>query len=138
MIAEIWGTFLFTLVILTVVGKSGTPGNGNGRVNGFVIITTLYVAITTAGVVSGGGMNPAVALALNGMGTVFFKTDGAIAALWAYIVGPLLGAALAGFFYKAHHGNLVRKCTVTEKVNTLLGGVHEMVDRFEDKVKDSF
>jgi aquaporin Z len=87
MLAELVATMLFVLVIITVATDDIAPWKGviaPPVIGGFI-----FTAALTIGPTSGGSFNPARSI------------DPAIWALesrnlWIYIVGPLVGAALAG------------------------------------------
>ena len=88
--AEILGTFALGYVVLNTATAKGTSGNGfYGLAIGFTVIAC---AFTFAGF-SGGAFNPAVAL-----GACLMK--GFIwADLWIYLVGNLVGGALAAIVF---------------------------------------
>jgi aquaporin NIP len=87
MLAELVATMLFVSVIITVATDDSAPWKGilaPVAIGGFI-----FTAALTIGPTSGGSFNPARSI------------DPAIYALefknlWIYIVGPLVGAALAG------------------------------------------
>ena len=87
MLAELVAVFLFVSVIITVATDDSAPWKGVMAplaIGGFI-----FVAAVTIGPTSGGSFNPARSI------------DPAIWALefrnlWIYIVGPLIGAAIAG------------------------------------------
>jgi MIP family channel proteins len=87
MLMELVAVFLFVSVIITVATDDSAPWKGvlaPVAIGGFI-----FVAAVTIGPMSGGSFNPARSI------------DPAIWAwefgnLWIYIVGPLIGAALAG------------------------------------------
>jgi MIP family channel proteins len=89
MLIEAVAVFLFVLVVITVVTDATAPWTGviaPIAIGGFI-----FAAALTMGPSSGGSFNPARSL------------DPAIWAgelgdVWIYIVGPLLGAVLAGAF----------------------------------------
>lgn len=84
---EVVAVFLFVSVVITVVSDDSAPWKGvlaPVAIGGFI-----FTAALTIGPLSGGAFNPARSL------------DAAIWAaefgdVWIYIVGPLLGAAIAG------------------------------------------
>ena len=87
MLVELVAVFLFVSVIITVATDDSAPWKGvlaPVAIGGFI-----FVAAVTIGPTSGGSFNPARSI------------DPAIWALefgnlWIYIVGPLIGAAIAG------------------------------------------
>lgn len=86
-IAEAVAAFLFLTAIFMTAVDSRAPKNG-ALYLGF----TLTIGILAIGPISGGAINPAVGLALS-VGSS--KWDTAL----SWIVGPLLGAGLAGLLY---------------------------------------
>jgi len=55
-------------------------------------------------------MNPAVACGINVFGSkLIFKKDNALNGLWAYVLGPLIGGAIAGLFWVNFHGEKMNK-----------------------------
>ena len=90
LLAEVLVTFALALVILNVATSKATEGNPYyGLAIGFTVLAGAYAV----GPVSGGAFNPAV-----GIGPVLVDVvlgDGSMGNLWFYIIGPLVGAALA-------------------------------------------
>jgi aquaporin Z len=86
-ILEIIATFLFLLVILTVVTDGRAPWNG--VLAPVAIGMFIFTAATVVGPISGGSFNPARSLAPA-------IIAGEWGDVWIYIVGPLIGAAIAG------------------------------------------
>jgi len=86
---EILFTFALALVVLNVATSKGTEGNS---FYGLAIGFTVLVGAFAGGPISGGAFNPAVGIGPN-------VINGGFADLWIYIVGPLLGGALAGFAF---------------------------------------
>lgn len=96
--AEIIGTFIFLSVIIT-------SGHATSRcadsLTWIKIGLALSVAILLVGSVSGGHLNPAVSVML------YLNKDINVEALVVYIIGQLIGAVLAYFYYvylKKYHG----------------------------------
>lgn len=84
---ELIATFLFLLVVHTVVSDDGAAWKGVHApiaIGGFI-----FVAAVVIGPFSSGSFNPSRSLAPA-------LVDGHWSHLWLYIVGPLVGAALAG------------------------------------------
>jgi aquaporin Z len=88
--AEIIGTFIFLAVIIT-------SGHATTRcadaLTWIKIGLALSVAILLVGAVSGGHLNPAVSVML------YLNKDIDVEALVVYIIGQLIGAVLAYFYY---------------------------------------
>jgi len=86
-ILEIIATFLFLLVILTVATDTRAPWNG--VLAPVAIGMFIFTAATVVGPISGGSFNPARSLAPA-------IIAGEWGNVWIYIVGPLVGGAIAG------------------------------------------
>jgi aquaporin Z len=98
LVVEIIFTFGLALVILNVATDKALAGN---QFYGLAIGITIVAAVFAGGPISGGAFNPAVgigATVINGM-----MNHGSYSNLWIYIVGPLVGGALAPVVYKATH-----------------------------------
>jgi aquaporin Z len=90
LLVEILYTFALALVVLNVAVAKKTQGNS---FYGLAIGFTIVVAAFAGGGISGGAFNPAV-----GIGPTIINAvlgGGSWSALWIYIVGPVIGAALA-------------------------------------------
>ncbi len=96
LLVEIVLTFIFVTAILGVTSKKAGHGSFAGLVIGLtlVVVHILGIGLTGTSVNPARSFGPAVVAAISG------NTD-PIAALWVFIVGPLAGAALAAFVYKA-------------------------------------
>ena len=86
-VLEIIATFLFLLVILTVATDARAPWNG--VLAPVAIGMFIFTAATVVGPISGGSFNPARSLAPA-------IVAGQWGDVWIYIVGPLIGGAIAG------------------------------------------
>ena len=96
MIAELLGTFALAYVVLNVATAKGTQGNSfYGLAIGF---TVMAMAVAIGGI-SGGAFNPAVGVG-RGLGDLIVGKGEHIAKVWIYLVGPLLGGALAAVTFK--------------------------------------
>ncbi|MDH5284694.1 MAG: aquaporin [Gemmatimonadota bacterium] len=92
---EVLFTFALCLVVLNVATSKKTSGNSY---YGLAIGFTVVVGAFAGGGVSGGAYNPAVGLGLN---LVHGMVAGAgMGHAWLYLVGPLLGGALAATVFK--------------------------------------
>lgn len=90
LIAEIIATFVFVTVILGV-----TAGKHTTVLAGLVIGLTLAALHFAFIPVSGSSLNPA-----RSIGPALFSGSAALSVLWVYIVGPVIGGALAGIVAK--------------------------------------
>ena len=95
LLVEIILTFIFVMVILGVTSKKAGHGSFGGIVIGFtlVLVHILGIGLTGTSVNPARSFGPAVVAAIAGNTT-------AISQLWVFIVGPLVGAALAAVTYK--------------------------------------
>ncbi len=90
LIYEIVATFIFVTVILGAT-QDGAPSSTAGLAIGLTL-----VMIHLAGIkISGASVNPARSIATN----IF--NAGELANIWIYLVGPLLGGAIAGVLHKS-------------------------------------
>jgi aquaporin Z len=90
LLVEILYTFALALVVLNVAVAKKTQGNS---FYGLAIGFTVVVAAFAGGGISGGAFNPAV-----GIGPTIINATmggGSWSALWLYLVGPMVGGALA-------------------------------------------
>jgi aquaporin Z len=95
LVVEILYTFALALVMLNVATSKHTTGNSY---YGLAIGFTIMAAAFAGGGVSGGAFNPAVGTGptiVNGL-----AGGGSWGSLWIYIVGPLVGGALAATVFK--------------------------------------
>ncbi|MBQ8787765.1 MAG: MIP family channel protein [Oscillospiraceae bacterium] len=95
LLVEIVLTFIFVLTILGVTSKKAGHGSFAGVVIGFTLtlVHILGIGLTGTSVNPARSIGPAIVAALTG-------NTGAIACVWVFIVGPLVGAALAAVVYK--------------------------------------
>lgn len=94
LIVEIVLTFFFVLTILGVTSKKGNHGSFAGVVIGFtlVLVHILGIGLTGTSVNPARSFGPALVAAISG-------NTAPIAALWVFIVAPLIGAALAAVIW---------------------------------------
>ena len=90
LLVEIILTFIFVFTILGVTSKEKTA-----NVAGIVIGLTLVFVHVVGIPLTGTSVNPARSL-----GPALFAGGAALTDLWVFIVGPLLGAALAAVAYR--------------------------------------
>ena len=95
LIVEIVLTFVFVFAILGVTSKKAGHGSFGGLVIGLTLtlVHILGIGLTGTSVNPARSFGPALVAAFTG-------NSAPIAALWVFIVGPLVGAALAAVVYK--------------------------------------
>ena len=95
LLVEIVLTFIFVMAILGVTSKKAGHGSFAGLVIGLtlVLVHILGIGLTGTSVNPARSIGPAIVAAIAG------NAD-PIKALWVFIVGPLVGAALAALVYK--------------------------------------
>ncbi len=100
LLVETLFTFMLVIVVLNVATVKSVEGNSY---YGLAIGSAITVAAFAGGGISGGAFNPAVGLA----GTLFHAAIDHTypAQLWLYVVGPILGGALAAVAFKIQHPN---------------------------------
>ncbi|MBQ7486361.1 MAG: aquaporin [Clostridia bacterium] len=96
LIVEIVLTFIFVMAIMGVTSKKANHGSFGGLVIGLslVLVHILGIGLTGTSVNPARSIGPAIFAAFNGNATP-------LAQLWVFIVGPLVGGALAAIAYKA-------------------------------------
>ncbi|MBR1822052.1 MAG: aquaporin [Clostridia bacterium] len=96
LLVEIVLTFIFVIAILGVTSKKANHGSFGGLVIGLtlVVVHILGIGLTGTSVNPARSFGPAVVAAISG-------NAAPLASLWVFIVGPLVGAALAACVYKA-------------------------------------
>jgi len=95
LLIEVILTFVFVLAILGVTSKTE-----NNAVTGLVIGLTLTLVHILGISFTGTSVNPARSFG-PALVALFAGNTAPIAALWVFIVGPMVGAALAALTYKA-------------------------------------
>ena len=96
LLVEVLLTFIFVLCILGVTSKKAGHGSFGGLVIGLTLtgVHILGIGLTGTSVNPARSIGPAVIAAIAG-------NPAPLASLWVFIVGPLVGAALAAFTYRA-------------------------------------
>ena len=96
LVAEIVLTFIFVLCILGVTSKKGNHGSFGGLVIGLTLtgVHILGIGLTGTSVNPARSIGPAIVAAIAG-------NSAPLASIWVFILGPLVGAALAAVTYKA-------------------------------------
>ena len=95
LLVEIVLTFVFVMAILGVTSKKA----GHGSFGGLVIGLTLTLVHILGIGLTGTSVNPARSFG-PALVAAFAGNTAPLAALWVFIVGPLVGAALAAVVYK--------------------------------------
>ena len=95
LLVEIVLTFIFVLVILGVTSNKSGHGSFAGVVIGFTLtlVHILGIGLTGTSVNPARSFGPALV-------ALFAGNKAPIGDLWVFIVGPLVGAAIAAFVYK--------------------------------------
>ena len=95
LVVEIVLTFIFVLCILGVTSDKAKHGSFGGLVIGLTLtgVHILGIGLTGTSVNPARSLGPALIAAFTG------NTD-PLACVWVFIVGPLVGAALAAFTYR--------------------------------------
>ena len=96
LLVEIVLTFIFVLCILGVTSKKAGHGSFGGLVIGLTLtgVHILGIGLTGTSVNPARSIGPAIVAAFAG-------NAAPLACLWVFIVGPMIGAALAAVVYKA-------------------------------------
>ena len=96
LVVEIVLTFIFVMTILGVTSEKAGHGSFGGLIIGLTLtfVHIFGIGLTGTSVNPARSIAPAVFAAING-------NTAPIASLWVFIVGPLVGAALAACTYKA-------------------------------------
>ena len=96
LLVEIVLTYIFVTAILGVTSKKANHGSFAGLVIGLtlVVVHILGIGLTGTSVNPARSFGPALVAALSG-------NSEPLAALWVFIVGPMIGSALAACVYKA-------------------------------------
>lgn len=94
LLVEIVLTFIFVMTILGVTSKKAGHGSFGGLIIGFtlVLVHILGIGLTGTSVNPARSFGPAVVAAIAG-------NTAPIISLWVFIVGPLVGAAIAALVY---------------------------------------
>jgi aquaporin Z len=95
LLVEIILTFIFVMTILGVTSKKANHGSFGGLIIGLTLtlVHILGIGLTGTSVNPARSFGPAIIAAISG-------NSAPISVLWVFIVGPLVGAALAAVVYK--------------------------------------
>ena len=85
-------TAIFVLVILGVTDEKFKHGSFGGLIIGFALVLVHILGISFTGT----SVNPA-----RSIGPAIFADGAALSSLWVFIVGPMIGAAVAALVYMA-------------------------------------
>lgn len=99
LLTEIVLTFIFVYVILNVTDEKA----GNAKIAGIVIGLTLTLVHLIGITLTGTSVNPARSIATAIADAIYNGATDSLVMVWAFIVGPLLGAALSAVAYKLLH-----------------------------------
>ena len=96
LLVEIVLTFIFVTCILGVTSSKAGHGSFGGLVIGLTLtgVHILGIGLTGTSVNPARSIGPAIVAAITG-------NTAPLASLWVFVVGPLLGASLAAYCYKA-------------------------------------
>ncbi len=100
LIVEIILTFIFVMVILGVTSDKFKHGSFGGLIIGLSLTLVHIFGIGLTGT----SVNPARSIAPAVFQAIVNGDTGALSSLWVFIVGPLVGAALAALIYKGLEG----------------------------------
>jgi len=94
LIVEIVLTFIFVMTILGVTSKKANHGSFGGLIIGLTLtlVHILGIGLTGTSVNPARSIGPAIVAAISG-------DSAPISCVWVFIVGPLIGAALAAIVY---------------------------------------
>ena len=96
LVGELLGTFALAYVVLNVATSKDNAGNSfYGLAIGF---TVMAMAVAIGGI-SGGAFNPAVGIGRD-LADLMVGSGAGLWHVWIYIVGPLLGGALAAMVFR--------------------------------------
>lgn len=99
LVTEIVLTFIFVYVILNVTSKKADLAKYAGLIIGLTLVAVHLVGIG----ITGTSVNPARSIATAFTTAAFDGGKDALKQLWIFIVGPMLGALVAGFAYMFLH-----------------------------------
>lgn len=110
LIVEVVLTFIFVMTILGVTSRKANHGSFGGIVIGFTLtlVHILGIGLTGTSVNPARSLGPAIMAAIDG------NTD-PISCIWVFIVGPLVGAALAAGVYMYLESGIESKAPLKAK-----------------------
>jgi aquaporin Z len=103
---------LWTLVLVYVVLNVATSkDNANNSFYGLAIGATVFVGAVAVGGISGGGFNPAIALALSITGHFAWNS------YWLYFIAPIVGGIVAAVLFRLLNAQDKLPLTVDEALS---------------------
>lgn len=110
LIIECLLTFIFVITIIGVTDKKANHGSFGGLVIGLTLtlVHILGIGFTGTSVNPARSLGPAIIAAINGYSEALIQ-------VWVFIVGPLVGAALAALAYKFLRSETVKKSAKKDK-----------------------
>lgn len=104
LLVEIVLTFIFVTAVLGVTSPNANHGSFGGLVIGLtlVLVHILGIGLTGTSVNPARSIGPAIVAAIAG-------NTAPLSSLWVFIVGPLIGGALAAVVYRALEGSKVQE-----------------------------
>eukprot|EP01083_Nonionella_stella_P288979 983444_1 len=113
LVAEIIYSFAICLVVINVATTESQRGN---FFYGVSIGMTVAAGLASVQKISGGCFNPALGTALSITHT--FKDHGTIKYIWIYLLGPIIGAVIAGFsFYVINSKEVEQSKMISDQYN---------------------
>lgn len=100
LLVEAFFTMIFVSIVLSVKYRR-VSATSDGMLSNLTVAIGLYVVVRMAGPLSGGGVNPTIAMACITTGSIVFggqDESGKVVSpifLFPYIIGPLLGGLMA-------------------------------------------
>ena len=126
-VLEIALTFFLMYVSMGTATDKRFNRSEGGLTVGFVIIVSGLLANS----LSGGSMNPARSLA-----PAVFAGGSALASVWIYFVGPIIGALIGALIYELIRGSEVHAKDVLEELPVKKKGVEQLKLPDADMVKN--
>lgn len=101
LLTEIVLTAIFVYVILNVTAEDSNAGKKAGIIIGLTLTLVHLIGIN----ITGTSVNPARSIATAFANLIYNGSAKALAQVWIFIVGPLLGAVVAALLYKGLNKN---------------------------------
>jgi glycerol uptake facilitator-like aquaporin len=105
LVVEAFFTMIFVSTVLFVKYRR-VSATTDGMLSNLTVAIALYMCVRMAGPLSGGGLNPSIAIAIIITDSISYmidpnsSNDGQLAFLPAYILGPLLGGFMAAMLLR--------------------------------------